>query len=140
MVRAEGEGFYARVWPRPVPPPGPTAAAVLGVATVAAAVGWFGGRDGWAQLYVGLSAALFLLLLLGFSFGARFVPVEIVADDRVITWSGERFPVGVVADCVLRGRSLELLGPEGRVLARVDGVQPEHGRWLAVAVRASIPR
>jgi hypothetical protein len=139
VVRGQGEGFYARVWPKPYPPASRLVPAVTGIAAISAAVGYVAGSDPMQQLTVGASIALFGVLLGGFALGAGFVPVEITADDHQISWSGERFPVTVVGDCAVRGRALELVGRDGRVLARIDGLTEAQARWLSIAVRASIP-
>jgi hypothetical protein len=139
VVRAQGEGFYARVLPRPVPSPriwGPGLAVFLAVGV---GLAWLYGDGGWLSIEIALCIVLFGLLLLAFAFGAGFFPVEIVVDDRTVTWGGERIPMGLVSDCRMAGRTLELVGPGDRILAKIEGVLPDAGRWVSLAIRASLP-
>jgi hypothetical protein len=139
VVRAEREGFYARVWPKPVLPARRIAGAAVGIAALSIAVALATGSDPWLRAEVGACVALFVGLLSLFSIGPGFVPVEIAVDDHAVNWGGERFPLPVVADCVVRDRVLELVGAEGRALARIDGVDAAAARWLSLAIKASLP-
>jgi hypothetical protein len=140
VVRPQGEGFYARVWPRPVPPARRVVPPLAGTAAAAGVLAFLSGPDPVLRLTVALSIGLFGLLLVLFALGAGFMPVEITVDDDRVAWGGERYPIRTVTDCVVVGRALELRGAEGRVLARIDGVDPAVGRWLSLAIRASLPR
>lgn len=139
VVRPQGEGFYARVSPRPAAPWGRWGAVMAAMAAVGVALAAAIADDGWLAAEIVACVALFGALLLGFSHGAGYFPVEITADDRLVVWGGDRFPVESVVDCVAEGRTLRLVGAGGRVLAEIEGVEPEVGRWLSLAVRASLP-
>jgi hypothetical protein len=139
VVRPQGEGFYARISPRPVPSPRmwvPAMATFGGLGVLLAVVL---GDGGWLSVEIAVSIVLFGLLLVGFAFGAGFFPVEIVVDDTMVSWGGERFPMPLVADCRHTGRALELVATDDRILARIDGVPPDAGRWVSLAIRASLP-
>ncbi len=139
VVRAEDEGFYARLYPSPRP----DWRALLGGAAVFGGVG-VGiaavlAEQPEVRTWIVASSLLFGALLYGFAFGAGFFPVEIRADDSVLYWGGERYPWSRVGACVADGGRLELRSPEGTALARVDHLRPEVARWIALAVTASLP-
>jgi hypothetical protein len=139
VVRAEGEGFYARVQPRPAVPWGLWGAAMTALLAVAGVLAAVIATDVVLAIQIVASVALFGALLLGFAHGSGYFPVEVVVDDERITWGGERFAIGMVEDCVVEGRSVRLVGAGHRTLAQIEGVDPEAGRWLALAIRASLP-
>lgn len=139
VVRAQGEGFYARVAPRPTVPPRLWAPALGAFAAAGVGLALMLGDGGWLSVEIAASILLFGTLLLGFGIGAGLFPVEIVVDDRTVSWGGERIPMPLVADCRMVGRTLELVGADDRILAKIDGVLPEAGRWVSLAIRASLP-
>ena len=139
VVRAEREGFYARLWPRPALGPWRIARSVAGILVVAGGVGALTGDELVLQVQIAALLALFLGLLYAFSLGPGFVPVEITVDDHAVNWGGERFAIPAVRDCLVRDGTLELMGTTGTVLARIDGVDAAAGRWLSLAIRASLP-
>src|SRR5690242_14169395 len=86
VVRPAGEGFYARVYPRP-----PLGLARLGGVTAALAVVGLvvavpSASDPTLRAWIVVSTVLFGLLIAGVSFGYGFVPVEVSADDETVYW------------------------------------------------------
>ncbi|MEQ1568771.1 MAG: hypothetical protein ABMA64_24240 [Myxococcota bacterium] len=139
VVRPQGEGFYARVWPRPTPRAGWLVPRVAAIA-LASGAAWAGsGPDPSLRWTVAGSIALFGALLVGYSIGAGFVPVEISVDDDQVDWGGERFGWAAIGDCAVAGDTLELRSREGRVLAAIRGLEAPTARWLSLAIRASVP-
>lgn len=139
VVRAQGEGFYARVLPRPLPSPRVWVPGLGVFVVVGAGLAGIYGDGGWLSFEIALCILVFGLLLLIFAFGAGFFPVEVVVDDHTVTWGGERIPMTLVSDCRMVGRTLELVGSEDRILAKIEGVLPDAGRWVSLAIRASLP-
>lgn len=146
VVRAHGEGFYARIHPRPPIPWTRIAVTGAGLSVIGLSFGYalaFGRATGPADPVLAAeifaSVVLFGALLLGFSHGTGYFPVEITADDAVIAWGGDRYPIGAIGDCAADAGTLRLTDPDGRVLAVVDGADPAAAAWVARAVRASLP-
>lgn len=139
VVRPQGEGFYARVSPRPMPAFRVWGPAVAGFVVVGLLLAFVFGDDGWLAFEIVVSIVLFGTLIIGFGVGGGFFPVEIVVDDTTVNWGGERYPMSVVGDCRAIERTLELVGRDDRILARIDGVPPDVGRWVSLAIRASLP-
>ncbi|MEZ4238268.1 MAG: hypothetical protein R3F59_19380 [Myxococcota bacterium] len=140
VVRPEGEGFYARINPRPAIPWARWVAGWVAFLALGAGLAAMITTDVWLAAEIVVSIGLFAGLLFAFGHGKGYIPVEIVVDDERVTWGGERYPIATVADCRVEERALVLVGQDGRALARVDGVEPEAARWVSLAVRASLPR
>jgi hypothetical protein len=98
---------------------------------------WFG-QDTTVRVEIALSILLFGVLLDSFAHLSGWFPVEIVVDDTTINWNGERIPMALVRDCLATGGTVELRG-EGRTLGTIHHLQPDAARWVALAIRASIP-
>jgi hypothetical protein len=138
VARPQGEGFYARLYPRPRPP----LVLVLGTLGGFGAMGvlmalWFG-QDTSLRLEIALSILLFGVLLASFAHFSSWFPIELVVDDTTVNWNGERIPMALVRDCTYQGGTVELRG-EARTLGVIHHLQPEAARWVALAIRASIP-
>lgn len=140
VVRPEGEGFYARLWPSPRPDPRRLVPALLVFAALGAGGALVAGEATALRVQVFAGVMLFGVLILAVAFGTRFAPVEITCDDDVVYWHGDRVPMTAVGGCRAVGGRLELLGRDGRVLAAADDLDPDAARWVAHAIRASMPR
>ena len=138
VVRPDGEGFYARVYPRP--PLGVLRPA--GVVAGLFAIGWvaavFAGDDPVLRTEVVAATVLFGLLIAGVLYGYGFVPVEITADDDTLYWGGERFPITDVGSCRPEGTRLVVRARDGRELGAIAHVPVEAAVWLGRAVEASL--
>jgi hypothetical protein len=116
-------------------------AALVGSSAVAgAAIGWlFSSDNAFVFVTIAISAVVFMGLLGLFWFGAGFMPVEVVVRGGVVNWDGERYAMSVVRDCVYTPPRLELRTEGGRMLAAIDHVPADVGRWVSLAIRASLP-
>ncbi len=139
MVRAEEDGFYARLQPSPTPAPGVILGVVVAFGAVGGVLALLTSDEPVVQAWVALGSVAFGVLLWGFSFGQGFFPVEVRGDGRCLSWSGERYAWSQVGSCVAEQGRLELRGPDGAVLASADHLKPEAARWVADAVMASLP-
>ncbi|MEQ1504689.1 MAG: hypothetical protein ABMB14_20785 [Myxococcota bacterium] len=133
-----GDGFYARIQPRPPLPWGWWAGAMSAITAAGAGLAWGFATDGWLRAEIFASIVGFGVLLLGFAHGAGYFPVELTVDDLQINVGGERFARSSVTDCVADGTTLRLVGEGGRVLIELGGVDPDAARWLSLAIRASL--
>jgi hypothetical protein len=139
VARPQGEGFYARLYPRPRPSLAVVAGTLGGFGAMGAAMALWFGQDTSIRVQIALSIVLFGVLLASFAQLAGWFPVELVVDDTTINWNGERIPMAMVRDCVATGGTVELRG-EGRALGTIHHLQPDAARWVALAIRASLPR
>jgi hypothetical protein len=139
VVRPEGEGFYARAWPRPRLGLAPFAAVVIGLSAIGFVASRIAGEAPALRFQVVTGTVLFGLLIAGVLFGYGFVPVEVSADDETVYWAGERFPIALVGSCRAEERRLVLRGRDGRELGSIAHLRPEVALWLGRAVEASLP-
>ena len=110
----------------------------LGFGVVGLIIGWIASPVTTVRVWVAVGSAVFGLLLYGFSFGQGFIPVELQGDERVLSWSGERFAWSQIGSCVAEGTRLELRGKNGAVIASLDHLEPEAAAWTARLVEASL--
>ncbi len=138
-VRAEGSGFHARLWPRPPLPLWRLGGAVVGFTAAGAALASVVGTDPGQQVAITFAVPAFgaLLVLVGWLPG--LAPLEVDVDDDRVYWNGERYPWARVGGARAHGTTLELVGPDGARLDRLEHLAPEAARWLADAIGASIP-
>jgi hypothetical protein len=139
VVRPDGEGFYARVYPRPPLGLARFVAVTAGLAVVGLLVALLAATDPILRAWIVVSTVLFGLLIAGVSFGSGFVPVEVSADDETVYWGGERYPIGEVGTCRPEGARLVLRARDGRELASITHALPDVAVWLGLAVEASLP-
>ncbi|MCA9493395.1 MAG: hypothetical protein KC621_25865 [Myxococcales bacterium] len=138
VVRPEGDGFHARISPRPRPPWGNWAAGVFMAGAVGVVLALAVTRDVDVGVQVALAATIFLSLLGLAPFLARHLPVELAVDDHQVYWNGDRFPMSAVRGARADDHVLELMGDYG-ALARFEHLAPDVARWLAAAIVASLP-
>lgn len=138
-VQAEGDGFYARVYPRPPVDWARNLPALGGFAGVGLALAWWAGEATLLRVEVFLGILLFGGLLLAFRHGQGFVPVEISATGETLYWGGDRVPLAEVGTCRPEGDRLVLRGHDGWELGAVAHLRPEVARWVGLAVEASRP-
>lgn len=139
VVRAQGEGFYARLYPRPAPSPLQLTGVVLGFGAAGLGLALLFAESTSMAVQITAAILLFGVLLSSFVWFSGWFPVEVVVDDTVVNWNSERIPMALVRDCVAREGTVELLGEAGRPLAVVHHLQPDAARWLSLAIRASLP-
>jgi hypothetical protein len=139
VVRPEGEGFYARVYPRPPLGVVRLVAVIVGLGAIGAVAAVFAGDDLALRVQVVGATLLFGLLIAGVSYGYGFVPVEVSADDETLYWGGERFPIGMVGSCRPEGDRLVLRNRDGREMGGIAHLRPEVAQWIGRAVEASLP-
>lgn len=140
LVRPTPDGFYLRIWPQPAVPALQMLGAAAASATLGAGIGWWFSREDpvmWVTIII--ASVVFVGLLQILSFGRHFFPVEVVVRHQTINWDGERHALASVHDCAFAGHRLELRAAQGRLLGAIDHVRPEVGRWVALAIRASLP-
>lgn len=138
VVRAEPQGFYARLSPRPRPTLRRFWLPLAGFAAVGGVLALATAAELELRLEIFLGITLFGLGLVGFAFGAGFVPIEISVDDTTVYWHGDRLPLAAVGDCRAEGGRIELVGKDGAVLAAAEHLEPAAARWVALAVKASL--
>ena len=136
-VRPDGEGFHARVWPRPEPPWGRWAVGGVAALAVGGALSVVVAEGLEVRLQVAAAAAAFLALLGLAPFARAHVPAEISMDDHQVYWNGERFPSSAVRGARVEGHRLVLVGEHGP-LAHLEHLPPDVATWLARAIRASV--
>ena len=137
-MRPEEDGFYVRLHPRPKAQPTMVVGVLVGFGLVGGVLGVLTSPEPVVRLWVGIGSVAFGLLLWGFSFGQGFFPVELIGDQRVLSWAGERHSWSQIGDCKADESTLRLLGVHGQVLAEVRHVVPEAAAWTAALVRASL--
>jgi hypothetical protein len=139
VVRLTADGYFVRVWPRPELPVARLAGAGAVTAGIGAALGMgFAPGQPWLIATITLGCLLFVGLLGAFAFGSGFMPVEVAVAGTTLNWDGERHAMAQVGDCAVVGRRVELRARDGRVLGAIDHVPPDVGRWLSLAIRASL--
>ncbi|MCB9689238.1 MAG: hypothetical protein H6738_11380 [Alphaproteobacteria bacterium] len=138
VVRPDGDGFHARIWPRPKPPWASWAAGVFMAGAVGVVLALAVTRDLDEGIQVAIAATIFLSLLGLAPFLVRHAPVELAVDDHQVYWNGDRFPMSAVRGARADGQVLELLGDYG-ALARFEHLAPDVAGWLAAAILASLP-
>ncbi len=139
VVRPEGQGFYARAWPRPPLGVLPLAGVMLGLVLIGVVASRLAGEAPALRVQVVLGTVLFGMLIAAVLYGYGFVPVEVSADDDTLYWAGERFPIGLVGSCRPEGGRLVLRGRDGRELGTIAHLRPEVAQWIGRAVEASLP-
>ena len=139
IVRPEGEGFYARAWPRPPLGLGWLAGVIVGLVAIGIVASRWAGEAPALRVQVVLGTVLFGMLIAGVLFGYGFVPVEVSADDETLYWAGERFPIGLVGSCRPEQGRLVLRGRDGGELGTIAHLRPDVARWIGQAVEASLP-
>lgn len=140
LVRTTPDGYYLRIWPQPGWPALQMAGTAVGAAALGAAIGWwFSSNDPVMWVTIIVASVVFIGLLQLFAFGQHFFPVEVVVGATTINWDGERHALSTVADCAWADHRLELRAREGRLLGVIPHVRPEVGRWVSLAIRASLP-
>jgi hypothetical protein len=139
VVRAEGSGFHARVWPAPAVPWGRLAVAAAGFGAAGGALAAWSGLPPGAALAAASSVVGFGVLVVGAPWLAGFVPVELVVDDDHVYWHGERYGWDRIRSARADGGALHLLDGAGGVVDTLPHLRPEVAGWLAAAIRASVP-
>jgi hypothetical protein len=139
VVRPDGEGFYARVYPRPPLGLLRLAGVVVGLLAVGGVAALATGTDAALKGEVVAATVSFGLLIAAVLHGYGFVPVEVTADDETLYWGGERFPIADVGSCRPEGSRLVLRARDGRELGAITHPRPEAAVWLGRAVEASLP-
>jgi len=139
VVRPEGEGFYARAWPRPPLGVARLAGVVVGWVAIGVVASRLAGDAPALRAQVVSGTVLFGMLIAGVLYGYGFVPVEVSADDETVYWAGERFPIGLVGGCRTEHGRLVLRARDGRELGTIAHLRPEVAQWIGRAVEASLP-
>jgi hypothetical protein len=138
-VRPLPDGYYLRIWPQPAVPLLQFGGLTLVAAIGGAGIGWlFAPADPFLFRTIALSSVIFVWLLSAIAYGSAFFPVEVVVSGNVINWDGERHALSIVRDCVHAHHRLELRAEGERVLGAIDHVSPAVGRWVSLAIRASL--
>lgn len=139
VVRHLPEGYYVRIWPQPALPLLRLLGLGVGSAILGTGIGlWFTADEPLLLSTIIIASVVFIELLGLFAYGRSFFPAEISVGPTVINWDGERHALSSVRDCVYLEHRLELRAEQGRVLGMIDHVAPEVGRWVSLAVRASL--
>lgn len=136
---AHGEGFRARLYPRPRPALSSVVGGISVFGVAGLLLGWLSGGDVWLKVQIGLSILLFGGLLGAFAQLSGWFPVEVTVDDQVVNWNGERISMKIVRGCEVTGSSVRLVGEGGKTLASLAHIAPDAARWLSLAIIASIP-
>lgn len=139
VVRPEGSGFHARVWPRPPVPTARIAMAVVAFGAAGAVVGAGVAVDPGAHVAIALGVATFGALLAVVAWLPGLAPVELHVDDARVYWHGERYGWDRVGGARAEGGTLVLVGRDGAALDAFPHLPPEVARWLAGAIAASAP-
>lgn len=137
VVRPNDDGFYVRLHPSPMP----KGRVVLGVAAL---FGLLGGIIGWAmaeepevRAWIGFGSMALGVLLYGLSYGSGFFPIELIGDQRCLSWAGERYAWDQIDSCRASGGSLRLV-VDGQVVAEASHLDPAAAAWTARLVTASL--
>jgi len=138
VVRAEPEGFYARLYPAPHPP-----LAAVGIGAVVS--GLFGvglalvmTETPEVRVWIVLASVSLVGLIGAFRFGAGFIPIEVRGDHAGLTFAGDRIPWSMVSGGAWHDGTLTVRGASGGVLAQAVHLRPDVARWVAQAIDASV--
>lgn len=137
-MRAEPNGFYARLQPTPRIEAPKVVAVVLVFGSVGAVIALLATPQPEVRAWIVGGSVFFGLLLSAVIFGQGFFPLEIVGDERALSWSGERYAWAQLGGCVAEGGRLQLRSIDDRVLATADHLEPEAARWIAQVIAVSL--